>query len=114
MNLLKALKIKPSVCFMFDVPEKECIKRVEARKVDPLTGNVYNLNLNPPSEKAVLDRLISLKEDAPAVVKKKYKAYEAYQIQLEDQFKAEIVPVNADKSVQELADHLADALANPL
>ena len=91
MNLLKALKIKPSVCFMFDVPEKVCLKRIEARKVDPLTGNVYNLDLDPPSDDAVTKRLISLKEDDAKVTKKKYKAYVDYQIQLEDQFKGDIV-----------------------
>ena len=99
---------------MFDVPERVSVKRVEARKMDPLTGNIYNLELNPPSDEAVTKRLVSLKEDAPAIVKKKYKQFEDYQVQLEDQFKAEIVPVDANRSVQELADHLADALANPL
>lgn len=114
MNLLKALKIRPSVCFMMDVPEKICQKRVEARKHDPLTGHVYNLELNPPSDEAVKGRLISLKEDAPAILKKKYKSFNDYQIQLEDQFKGDIVLVNGDRPVKEIANHLADAIANPL
>lgn len=78
MNLLKALKIKPSVTFMMDVPEKLCIKRVEARKMDPLTGNVYNLDINPPRDEAVTARLVSLTEDSAAVIKKKYKSFTDY------------------------------------
>ena len=73
MNLLKALKIKPSVAFMMDVPENVCLKRVEARKMDPLTGNVYNTDLNPPRDEAVTARLVSLVEDSSAVHKKKFK-----------------------------------------
>lgn len=46
--------------------------------MDPLTGNVYNLNLNSPDDPAVAGRLIPLLEDAPAISKKKYKAFTDY------------------------------------
>ena len=78
MNLLKALKIKPSVAFMMDVPEKVCLERVGARKMDPLTGNVYNLEINPPRDEAVKARLVSLTEDSAAVLKKKFKSFSDY------------------------------------
>ena len=78
MNLMKALKIKPSVAFMMDVPESVCLKRVAARKMDPLTGEVYNLEINPPTDEKVKARLVSLTEDSAPVLKKKYKSYTDY------------------------------------
>lgn len=69
---MKALKIKPSIVFMFDSTEEECNRKIGNRRVDPVTGTVYNLEINPPSDEKVANRLIEMKEDHVAVIKNKY------------------------------------------
>ena len=72
MNLLKALKVKPSIVFMFESSEEDSLKRVSDRRIDPTTGCVYNLKVNPPSDEKVAGRLIEMKEDHATVIKNKY------------------------------------------
>ncbi len=33
-----------------DVPSEECLRRIQGRKIDPTTGNVYHMEDNPPPE----------------------------------------------------------------
>jgi adenylate kinase len=44
-NLLKAMKITPSMVFIFEQYEEESIAKLSKRRVDPKTGLVYNLDL---------------------------------------------------------------------
>ena len=44
-NRLTAMKLNPSVCFMLDQSEASSIYNLGNRRVDPLTGDEYNLQL---------------------------------------------------------------------
>jgi hypothetical protein len=72
MTLLKALKVKPSIVFMFESSEEDSIRRMGDRRVDPQTGTVYNLKINPPSDEKISNRLIEMKEDHASVIKTKF------------------------------------------
>jgi hypothetical protein len=67
--LLKALRIKPSVVFLFEQSEDESIRRIGNRRIDPHTGILYNLEVSPPSDEATSNRLIELKADNYNLVK---------------------------------------------
>ena len=75
MNLLASIRVRPSLVFFFEQQEDEAIRRLQSRRIDPQTGNLYNLTLNPPSDEVVAARLIELKEDKPEVVKKRYETW---------------------------------------
>ncbi len=58
INLIKAMRIKPSAVFLFEQSEEESVRRLANRRMDPLTGISYNLDVNPPSDETTLNRLI--------------------------------------------------------
>ena len=75
LNLLKSLRIKPSIVFVFEQGEDESLRRLGNRRIDPTTGMIYNLEVNPPSDEATSARMIELVEDHDDVIKKKHKAW---------------------------------------
>ena len=56
------------------VPEKEVIKRLSGRLLDPVTGKTYHLKYLPPP-KNILKRLVHRKDDTPKVIKERFKVY---------------------------------------
>ncbi len=56
------------------VPEKEVIKRLSGRLLDPVTGKTYHLKYMPPP-KNILKRLVHRKDDTPEVIKERFKVY---------------------------------------
>jgi len=87
VNLLKAMSIKPSAVFMFEGSEDESIRRLGNRKMDPNTGIMYNLEVNPPSDEGTSSRLIALPEDEKEVVEKRYNNFKVANIMLEEAFR---------------------------
>lgn len=63
VNLLKAMKIKPSLVFIFEQNEEESVRRLSNKRIDPHTGTVYNLEVSPPSDEATSNRLVEQAED---------------------------------------------------
>ncbi|HLD80188.1 MAG TPA: nucleoside monophosphate kinase [Candidatus Nanoarchaeia archaeon] len=57
-----------------DVPEKEVIKRLSGRRIDPVTGKTYHLQYLPPP-KNIMKRLVPRKDDTPKVIKERFKVY---------------------------------------
>ena len=72
INLLKSLKIRPSLVCLFEQPDEESVRRLSNRRIDPHTGTYYNLEINPPKEEQVASRLIELHEDKEEVVKSRF------------------------------------------
>ena len=47
-----------------DAPDEACVERVAGRRIDPITGKIYNVTLRPPGESDLIwDRLETLAED---------------------------------------------------
>lgn len=57
-----------------DVPEKEVVKRLSGRLLDPVTGKTYHQIYLPPP-KNIVSRLIQRKDDTPKVIKERFKVY---------------------------------------
>ncbi|MDP3699102.1 MAG: nucleoside monophosphate kinase [Nanoarchaeota archaeon] len=57
-----------------DVPEKEIVKRLSGRLLDPATGKTYQLQYLPPP-KNIIKRLVQRKDDTPKVIKERFKVY---------------------------------------
>lgn len=57
-----------------DVPEKEVVKRLSGRLLDPVTGKTYHKKYLPPP-KNILKRLVQRKDDTPKVIKERFKVY---------------------------------------
>jgi adenylate kinase len=114
VNLLKSMRVKPSVVFLFEATEDESVRRLGNRRVDPTTGDVYNLEVNPPSDEATSSRLIELVQDSDEVVRKAYGANREKLVMLEEAYRAIIQNVQSERTIEEMNEHLADAVTNPL
>ncbi|MEK6809861.1 MAG: adenylate kinase [Nanoarchaeota archaeon] len=57
-----------------DVQEKEVIKRLSGRLLDPVTGKTYHRQYLPPP-KGIEKRLVHRKDDTPKVIKERFKVY---------------------------------------
>eukprot|EP00356_Strombidium_inclinatum_P011462 CAMPEP_0170501774 /NCGR_PEP_ID=MMETSP0208-20121228/39394_1 /TAXON_ID=197538 /ORGANISM="Strombidium inclinatum, Strain S3" /LENGTH=59 /DNA_ID=CAMNT_0010780485 /DNA_START=1068 /DNA_END=1244 /DNA_ORIENTATION=+ len=55
--------------------------------MDPQTGDIFNLEVNPPSDEATANRLIEMTEDKEEVVRKRYHNWKATFSMIEDNFK---------------------------
>ena len=110
VNLLKAMSIKPSAVFMFEGSEDESIRRLGNRKMDPNTGIMYNLEVNPPSDEGTSSRLIALPEDEKEVVEKRYNNFKVANIMLEEAFREVCQNMNSEKTIEEMTDQIVDAI----
>lgn len=75
INLLKTMKIKPSLVVIFEQPMDESIRRLRNKRIDPVTGITYNTEVDPPKSEAINSRLASMKEDSEENVRKRYFAW---------------------------------------
>lgn len=57
-----------------DVTEKEVVKRLSGRLLDPVTKKTYHLEYLPPP-KTIMTRLVHRKDDTPKVIKERLKVY---------------------------------------
>ena len=57
VNLLKSMRIQPSLTCMFDQSLECSIVRLQARRIDPRSGELFNMDVNPPQLSAQVDRL---------------------------------------------------------
>ncbi len=61
---------------MFEQPEAETIRRLKNRRMDLETGIFYNMELNAPSDDAVIKRLYEMTEDKEEIVKLRLKTWQ--------------------------------------
>lgn len=72
INMLKQIRVKPSTVFLFEQTEEESVRRLSNRKLDPKTGIRYNMEINPPSDEDIMNRLIDPQEDKYNVIKNRF------------------------------------------
>ena len=114
MNLLKAMRIKPMLVCILEQAEDESIRRASNRRIDPNTGALYNLEVNPPSDDATSNRLIEALEDRMDVVRKKHEHWNEVLPSIEDAFKNQVTVVSADRPIENMTESLSDSIQNPL
>jgi len=115
VNLLRAMRIKPSLVVIFEQPVENSVTNLSVnKKVDPQTGIFYNdLDTeNMPKSEIVKSRLIHLPEDSEANVRKRYVAWNANISNLEEAFKNVLLSCPSDKHSESIAETIADAIQN--
>jgi len=81
------MRIKPSLVVALEQTEDESVRRLGNRRIDPHTGALYNLEVNPPSDETTSSRLVESPEDSYDMVKKRYAAWQAALPIVEENFK---------------------------
>ena len=114
MNMLKSFKQTPSLVVVLQIDDDIVYERHEYKKTDPITGKTYNLKgLAEPLNEEILQRLVSRDCDKYEIVRKRLKAWKELLPKLEEGFKERRLLLNADKSVEILAESISEAIENP-
>lgn len=72
MNLLRSMRINPNLVCMFEQSQDESINKLSSRRIDPMTGELFNTDSNPPKFESQNLRLQRLPGDAEDLVRKRY------------------------------------------
>ena len=93
---MKSMRIKPSLCVIFDQTCEESVRKLEARRIDPMTGKYYNSEVSPPQDGSVSMRLKVRPEDSAEIVKKRFEKWNANIQTLEDNYRTCLLSVKTD------------------
>ena len=104
MNMLKALRIRPSHCFVFEMQEDECVRRLSNRRIDPQSGKIYNIEVNQPTDETITNRLITQPADEEAVVRKLYGQWRDQQPIIEDHFRYCLNQIQSEREILEMKE----------
>ena len=98
------------VCNYFvqlEAPEEILLKRIVERRLDPETGDIYNLITCPPSSSDIIDRLIHRPDDNEKCVGVQLAAYRQNQAAILDYYSSSITTFDASRSIGNICDELA-------
>ena len=99
---------------MFDQSLDCSIDRLQQRRIDPMTGELFNLQVNPPQLSAQSQRLQRLASDAEDLVRKRFQAWGENQTMLEENYKNCLLTVSAERNPDVVFESIRDAVENPI
>ncbi|RNE98347.1 adenylate kinase [Trypanosoma rangeli] len=109
---LEAVGIVPHVVVLLEVPDATVIERIENRRTDPVTGDVYHLMYNPPppEDVALCDRLIQREDDHRETVTARLKVYHKNISGLKAHYGTLVETVNGDESIEHVTECVLTAV----
>lgn len=101
---LKAKNISLDIVFNLNISEEETLRRLSARRQDPLTGKIYNLVTDPPPANIDVSKLIQREDDKPEAIKKRLSWYKEMVVPLIEVIKkdSEVVEIDGERSIEEI------------
>lgn len=88
---------KIDLAIVLEISEKESIRRLSNRRMDPKTGKIYNLETSPkPGPEIDIKTLIQREDDKPEAIKKRLEEYKKITEPLIDIFEKEGVLIKTD------------------
>lgn len=115
VNLLKSMRIKPSLCCIFDQSCEESVKKLGARRIDRNTGKLYNMEMSPPQDGSVKNRLVQRTEDSEEIVKKRFEKWNANIQTLEDSYRNCLLAINVNEAaIDSVFEQIKEAIENPI
>ncbi|KAA8495745.1 NAD kinase 2, chloroplastic [Porphyridium purpureum] len=83
--------------FMLHAPRSVLRKRIQFRRVDPVTKHIYNLRYLPPASQEIRDRLVMLWTDTEEKIETKLSEYGRTSAVLFDMLSKSIVSIDAEQ-----------------
>lgn len=107
-NWLSDKDVKFDLVIILDVTQKETIRRLSARRKDPLTGKIYNLITDPPPADVDVSRLVQRGDDRPEAIMERLNLYRERTEPLIAKLKNEtqVFEVNGERSIEEIATEI--------
>ena len=114
VNLLKSMRINPNLVCKFEQSTQDSINKLGLRRIDPMTGELFNVQTNPPKLEVQQARLQRLPGDAEDLVRKKYEAWERNTTMLEDNYGRCLLAVDATRAEDDVFESIREAIENPI
>jgi adenylate kinase len=95
-NWLTDKKVKLDLGIVITITEKETIRRLTARRLDPATGKIYNLITEPPSPGVDAEKLVQREDDKPEAIKKRLELYRSQTEPLIEELKRDTTIIELD------------------
>jgi len=109
-DALKAGGVKAD-CFIFlNVPDEELVKRVCGRRTDPVTGQIYHTEYNPPPVGEIADRVTQRSDDTEEKVKVRLAAFHDNVAAVKGEFKDISVEIDGTQKPDIVGAAIKDAL----
>lgn len=114
VNLLRSMRVKPSLVVLFEQPQDESITRLGNRRLDPRTGELYNIEMEMPKSEVIANALVKRAEDSEVNVRKRYHSWNQHISMLEESFKSCLLATASDKTVESVSEKILEAVENPV
>lgn len=111
---LDAFGFCPRLFLALETPEDILVERVEGRRTDPVTGNIYHLKYNPPpaEDKALMERLQQREDDTREVLIPRLQRYHEMLDGLVDFYAPVMVRIDANRAPNDITKDITDYLSN--
>jgi adenylate kinase len=92
--------------------EDESLRRLSARRMDPVSGRIYNLITDPPKVGVDISKLVQRDDDKPEAIKKRLAWYNDLTKPLIDQLKKEtqVFEIDGERPVEVISQDILKAL----
>lgn len=99
---LKKRGTKINFVIVLEISEKETIRRLSARRMDPKTGKIYNLITSPPGPEVDKKSLIIREDDKSEVILKRLDWYKSVVTSLIDELskRTVVIRLNGERPIQ--------------
>ena len=105
-------QVKINLGLVLEISEEETLKRLSARRQDPVTGKIYNLITDLPPAEIDANTLIQRDDDKPDAIKKRLELYHLRTELLikEIQKDTKVVRVNGERSIDVIQKELEEIM----
>ena len=101
-------QVKIDLAIVLEINEEETLKRLSARRQDPVTGKIYNLVSDLPPKEIDVNTLVQRDDDKPEAIKKRLELYHARTEPLISEIEndAKVFRINGERSIEEIQNEL--------
>lgn len=105
-------KVKLDLIIVLTISEEETVRRLSARRLDPVTGKIYNLITDPPPAGIDVSSLVQRDDDKPEAIKIRLGLYRKRTEPLISELKKEVkvVEVDGERPVETIFNDLVKAI----
>lgn len=105
---LSQKKVKLDLVFVLTISEKETIRRLSARRLDPKTGKIYNLITDHPPSAVNKDKLVQREDDKPEAIEKRLVLYRKLTQPLIEEMgkESKVVEIDGERPIGEISADL--------
>lgn len=111
-NWLHDKNVKIDLCIVLEISEDETIKRLSGRRIDPDTGEIYNIVTDKIPEDINVSKLVQREDDKPEAIKKRLELYRTKTKHLisEVSKEIEVVEINGERPIDEIFNDIVSAV----